>query len=51
MQGANAHAHGLTNELESTGSCNQAMNMEGTAAEVTHPTLITLICRLCCSLM
>ncbi|RCV10304.1 hypothetical protein SETIT_2G101900v2, partial [Setaria italica] len=46
MQGTNAQGHGLTNELESTGSGNnQAMNMEGTAGENTSP---ILICSVCC---
>jgi E3 ubiquitin-protein ligase BOI-like protein len=46
VQGNNAHGHGLTNELESTGSGNQAMNIRGTAPENTRR---SIICRLCYS--
>jgi E3 ubiquitin-protein ligase BOI-like protein len=49
QQGTNAQGHGLTNELESTGYGNQAMNMEGSQgaaeAENTNP---TLTCSICC---
>uniref|UniRef100_A0A0A9AQI4 RING-type domain-containing protein n=1 Tax=Arundo donax TaxID=35708 RepID=A0A0A9AQI4_ARUDO len=42
MQGTNAH--GLSKDFESTGSCNQALNIGGQAIERTYP---SLVCKLC----
>ncbi|WVZ62646.1 hypothetical protein U9M48_012366 [Paspalum notatum var. saurae] len=47
MNASNAHAHGSSTELESTGSCNQALNMEGRAVGKTHKHP-SLVCKLCC---
>ncbi|KAJ1288633.1 hypothetical protein BS78_02G102800 [Paspalum vaginatum] len=47
MHASNAHAHGSSTELESTGSCNQALNMEGTAVRRTQKHS-SLVCKLCC---
>lgn len=42
----NVHAHGLSTELESTGSCSQAPIMEGTSVGRTHT---SLLCKICCA--
>uniref|UniRef100_A0A0A9G1R8 RING-type domain-containing protein n=1 Tax=Arundo donax TaxID=35708 RepID=A0A0A9G1R8_ARUDO len=42
VQGTNAH--GSSNDLESTGSCNQALNIEGQAIERTYPSLVCKVC-------
>jgi E3 ubiquitin-protein ligase BOI-like protein len=46
MQATNVHAHGLLTELESTGSCSQAPNMEGASMGRTHT---NLLCKICCA--
>ncbi|KAG0542424.1 hypothetical protein BDA96_02G102800 [Sorghum bicolor] len=46
MQATNVHTHGLSTELESTGSCSQAPNMEGASIGRTQT---SILCKICCA--